>query len=575
MNGYGDTTSFSVDHSGFYKGILSPEVAHCTDISPQLHSPKGFADFRVVQHPLCSQNINSDRLLTQMSAAELADYFAQASPEEIFSKEHITVILSDAFVAYIKQFPEYEGYIEHFHKKYHRSSMLKKWWRKEVGRRLCQLHEELKHEKKACQSASKAAAVQRHAIQKLKPQHTYLLAQWQQQLTAACDDRKLRIVQRIQAYHHKNYTALSVQQRTLSSQALHLLQEYDSDPTQLTSVYGFAVEHQLQDEFIQLTEAAVSCQHDPVHQLLVEGIDAGAMALQQKHTILASHVADFCWATFDLIQAAGEGIVLAGYNTAAFVHQVVCHPQETVCGIIDGICVVADTLFIINDLPDQLREYDIPNKEHYYQKIANTEARLEMLGTQAAQSIKDMKPRDWVKHGTAFVVEGFLLHKIINLTANACSRLGSLLGDMSKSVKYEEVVAACVDGELITYPGLASDFEKSTVLMNQAGKEILASEIISEHFLRDTQQLLQNLERIESNRIHHILQDHHLWASLCAEPKNWECVKDILKKVIENGYESIRDGRPTRILEINGKKAEIVFFRSPNGIKITNAWVQR
>lgn len=576
LNGYGDTTSFSVDHSGFYKGILSPEVAHCTDISPQLHSPKGASAFRIGQQLPHNHNTSVGISLGQLSASELADYFAQASPEEIFSKEHITVILSDAFVAYIKQFPEYEGYIEHFHQKYHKSSMLKKWWRKEVGRRLCQLHEELEREKKARQFASKAAAAQWHAIQKLKPQHTYLLTQWQQQLTAACDDRKLRIVQRIHAYHHKNYAALSVQQRTLSSQVSHLLQEHAIDPTQLTSVYGSAVEHQLQDEFIQLTEAAVSYQHDHVHQqLLIEGIDAGTIALQQKHALLASQVADFCWATLDLIQAAAEGVVLAGYNTAAFVHQVVCHPQETVCGIIDGICAVADTLFIINDLPDQLREHDISNKEHYYQKIADTEARLETLGNKAAQSIKDMKPRDWVKHGTAFVVEGFLLHKIINLTANACSRMGLLLGDISKSVKYEEVVAACVDGELITYPGLASDFEKSTVLMNQAGKEILASEIISEHFLRDTQQLLQNLERIESNRIHHILQDHHLWASLCAEPKNWECVKDILKKVIENGYESIRDGRPTRILEINGKKAEIVFFRSPNGIKITNAWVQR
>ncbi len=579
LNGYEDTTSFSVDHSGFYKSIVSADAAHFTDISPQLHSPKCFAAFRVVQHPRFSQKINPDRSLTQMSAAELADYFQHASSEEIFSKEHITNILSDAFVAYIKQFTEYEGYIEHFHEKYHKSSMLKKWWRKNVGKRLCRLHEELKHEKQARQITLKAAAVQRYAIQKLEQQHAHLFAQWQQQLTAACDDHKLRIVQRIQAYHHKNYAALSVQQRALSSQALHVLHERCIDSTQLTSVYGSALEHQLQDEFIQLTEAAVSYQQDPVHLLLVEGIDAGTMALQQKQTVLAAQVADFCWATLDLIQAAGEGVVLAGYNTAAFVHQVVYHPQDTVCGIIDGICAVADTLFIINDLPDQLREHDIPNKEHYYQKIADTEARLEMLGTQAAQAMKEMKLRDWVKHGTAFVVEGFLLHKIINLTANACSRLGSLLGDLAKSVEYEEVVAACIDGERITYVGIASELEKNTVLMNQAENNItkISSSIALTSFEEETESLLimlNELEHINPNKIHHILQKHHVWGRLCAGSIDWRSVKELLIQTVKYGDQSSYYGLPSRVLKIGEETVEFIYIRSKDGLKISNAWIQ-
>ncbi len=577
LNGYEDTTSFSVDHSGFYKSIVSADAAHFTDISPQLHSPKCFAAFRVVQHPRFSQKINPDRSLTQMSAAELADYFQHASSEEIFSKEHITNILSDAFIAYIKQFPEYEGYIEHFHQKYHKSSMLKKWWRKNVGKRLCRLHEELKHEKQARQIASKAAAVQRHTIQRFEQQHGYLFAQWQQQLTAACDDHKLRIVHRVQAYHHKNYASLSVQQRALSSQALHVLHEHAIDPTQLTSVYGSAIEHRLQDEFIQLTEAAALYQHDPVHQLLVEGIDAGTMALQQKQTVLAAQVADFCWATLDLIQAAGEGVVLAGYNTAAFVHQVVCHPQETVCGIIDGICAVADTLFIINDLPDQLREHDIPNKEYYYQKIADTETHLETLGNKAARAMKEMKPRDWVKHGTAFVVEGFLLHKITQLTANACSRLGLLLGDVSKSLKYEEAVAACVDGEAVSLGKLLPEIEKSTVLMDQIESSSLKSEItaIADVCVKETNELLVLLEQLEKNRIHHILQEKHMWHRLCGEAVDWHKVKELIRKVITEGTSSSRKGFPTKVLLIDGETVEVVYaYRGNGSLALTNAWVQ-
>jgi Bacterial toxin 35 len=339
-----------------------------------------------------------------------------------------------------------------------------------------------------------------------------------------------------------------------------------------------------QGEFIALTNAAthhVDARVDSVGSLLMEGIDVGTTALQEKCTVIASQAADFCWFVLDVIHAAGEGVVLAGYNTTAFVHQVVCHPQKTVCAFVGGICAVADALFIINDLPDQLREHDIPNKEHYYQKIADTEKRLEDLGAAAAQQIKEMKPRDWVKHGTAFVVEGILLHKITQLTISACSSLGPLLGDLLTSLKYEEAVAMYVDGERISFGGLAREVESTTTLMQQAEKAVISpiSTVVAEFFAKDTKMLLSLLEKlseVDPNKVHHILQGHHLWCSVCTDPLNWDAIKEILKQVAQYGCENLYKGKyPSRVLVFGNKEVELVYRRMPDGVlKISNAWVR-
>jgi hypothetical protein len=69
-------------------------------------------------------------------------------------------------------------------------------------------------------------------------------------------------------------------------------------------------------------------------------------------------------------------------------------------------------------------------------------------------------------------VEGLLLHKVTQLTFNACSRLRPLFGELLRSAKYEEIIAACVDGERISLGGLAPEIENTIMLMQEAEKDI-------------------------------------------------------------------------------------------------------
>jgi len=562
------------ENNGFYKGMPSVPIegerssAGISQAVSVSHVP--------IHHIPSSYVYDTDIPLERLSVEQLTDYFRGCNSAEIFSRTNLSLLTSDAFVAYIKQFPEYEGYIEHFHEKFHKSSTIKQWLRKEIGKRLCQLHQEIEHKKKIKQAKIRSEAYAKYEAKQYATQHAYLFDRWQCRYERAQVDQKARLARRMHLYESTDLSVFSLQQSVLSPTVVQLLHAYDIDPAQLTSVHGSALEHLLQEEFVTIAERAamyVSARGDPYHELLIEGIDVGTMAVQKKHTVLAYQAADFCWALLDLVQAAGEGVVLAGYNTAAFLHHIVCHPQETAQAFIDGICMVADTLFIINDLPDQLREHDIPNKEYYYCKIAQTEQQLEDLGTVTAQRMKEMKLRDWVKHGTAFVVEGLLLHKVTQLTVKACSRIGPLLGDLLRSIEYEEAVAACVDGEKIPLGRLAPEL---TVTAENVVSKVSAG-VAPELFTEESEKLLAllgELETVNSNKVCHILQEHHMWDRICTKYVNWESVKELLVRTIKHGEQSSYKGLPSRVLKIGEEQVEIVYIRAEDGLKISNAWVK-
>ncbi len=581
------TVSFAAH--GFDKGVACPSTvcnsnySYSAEPSTQrsLHS-----GFRINSGSYTTSHY--DYSPQKMSVAELEEYFCGHSEAEIFCKKNLSLLLSDAFITYIKQFPEYTGYIEHFHDKFHHSSAFKRLVRKDLGKRLCHLHEELQCVQKAEEAKTRVRAQEKSKLQKLSREHKYLYASWQDAHTEHVSiDHAVRIINRMQSYEQIDELQLYTKDYRIASETKTLLATYGIDTAHITHLHGSAIEHMLHQEFVCIAHQANTLSNfvcagteDCLFDSLMHAIDVGTTATQELQPTIASQSADFCWAVLDLLQAAGEGVVLAGYNTAQFVYHIATQPVETVRAVIDGILYVADTLFIINDLPDQLRECDIPNKEYYYQKIAQTEQQLEDLGKTFAENIKNMQLRDWVKHGTAFIVEGILLHKVTQFTINACSHLAPLCGKLLQSIEYEEAVAACIDGEMISIGRIMPEIENATTLIQQAEESIVKSgTVVVELFAAETETLLNLLEQLANfdlNKIHHILQEHHLWGSICAEPRNWEVVKDILKKVIQNGYEGLRDGKhPCRILKIGNKNVEVVYCRTPYGLKLTNAWVQK
>jgi hypothetical protein len=181
----GYTTTFS-ERTGFYKGVLAPESYNCAASHEQsTASVLNTSTKRSLHNYIPSTYAhNLDKPVAMMFMTELEEYFHSASSAELFSTNNIAHIRSDSFVAYLKRFPEYEGYIEHFHEKFHKSSRIKQWLRKEVGKRLCQLHEELEREKKMRHSKARLVAQEQRVKKQLLEQHTYLCGNWKQLYTA-------------------------------------------------------------------------------------------------------------------------------------------------------------------------------------------------------------------------------------------------------------------------------------------------------------------------------------------------------------------------------------------------------
>ncbi len=85
--------------------------------------------------------------------------------------------------------------------------------------------------------------------------------------------------------------------------------------------------------------------------------------------------------------------------------------------------------------------------------------------------------------------------------------------------------------------------------------------------------LIESINSIETNRIHHILQEHHHWKYLFDNP-TWENVKQIILRTL------MQEGKVTykqvwkKVLTFDNHIIEVVFFEDEEVFSITDAWVK-
>ncbi|MDR0299415.1 MAG: hypothetical protein LBI13_04960, partial [Streptococcaceae bacterium] len=87
--------------------------------------------------------------------------------------------------------------------------------------------------------------------------------------------------------------------------------------------------------------------------------------------------------------------------------------------------------------------------------------------------------------------------------------------------------------------------------------------------------LAPEVESIDENGIHHILQSSHNWGKVVEDPNDWNQVSKIVSKVMEEGTEGPYRGVFKKALEVNGKIVEVTYNKMENGeIKISDAWIK-
>jgi hypothetical protein len=87
--------------------------------------------------------------------------------------------------------------------------------------------------------------------------------------------------------------------------------------------------------------------------------------------------------------------------------------------------------------------------------------------------------------------------------------------------------------------------------------------------------LVEEVKKIEPNKIHHILQKKHNWNKVVKNPNDWQEVAMIVNKVMKEGINGTYKGVFRKVLEICGQTVEVIYVK-PDGVDIviSNAWVK-
>ncbi|MHB9941514.1 hypothetical protein CF065_07770 [Clostridium sporogenes] len=74
------------------------------------------------------------------------------------------------------------------------------------------------------------------------------------------------------------------------------------------------------------------------------------------------------------------------------------------------------------------------------------------------------------------------------------------------------------------------------------------------------------ISELGSNKIHHILQEHHDWGKLVKDPKDWGQVSKIVSKVLNEGIEGSYKSVYSKTLNMGGNIVEVTYVKFKNGI---------
>lgn len=356
----------------------------------------------------------------------------------------------------------------------------------------------------------------------------------------------------------------------LPSELMHFAQQYDIDIALLTCSYTLPDQHHMQQEFISIMHAASSTPHnlarvlDTVYQDAIgKAASIGISANHIGSTYLAQQCANFCWAAVDCIQAIGEGIYHGARNTA---HTLI-HPIESAKHILTGISTITGALSRLVNMASVIGAQDTwayvcaTDPQYYAEQCTAIIDQLNTIANYTAHKIHETRPRDIIKHLSAFITENILWHQTFIMAYKLAEHILPIASEAAEYLTKEETLIGIADGQVMNGGRISSD-----QLLGGASSEYVA------HVFND---IIEAVSRIERNRIHHIMAEKHAWMRIFSDIPTWEDVKNIIIKVMAESTSATYKNEVSKILQINQETVEFIYRVFENGkIVITNAWVK-
>lgn len=89
---------------------------------------------------------------------------------------------------------------------------------------------------------------------------------------------------------------------------------------------------------------------------------------------------------------------------------------------------------------------------------------------------------------------------------------------------------------------------------------------------------MPEVERLNSNDIHHVLQEHHAWEKLVKDPRDWDAVARLISKTVKEGVEKCinpRDQVFQKSLQIGPEVIVVKYRKLANQTrKIGDSWIK-
>jgi hypothetical protein len=555
--------------------------------------------------------------LNRMNTEQLAWYFRTQGYTESEILSHPGLYMNQAYLALVKQLPQYPEFVKKYHNKYRAYTDCRKWWGKINLRYFDGMQEQFAQLYEECEKQQLAQEVCEQKRRQLKAQQEReARTQQQQKVNDYCakidairhDDE---MVQTIPSHHQQARDAAYTQIKTVAldtvtrnytvaSATIIFVRDYDITKADLTTLRGNVYEHQLHSEFLeQCTEAHTISNYYALQSsnLLINAIGHSvaigmeANRLQQPDT--ATIWASFGWKTLEIMKGIGNGLLLC---TESVVH-CINYPDHAIIkfvhalGNITGCCMRAiGTAVYWHELMEQ------GNALLMAQEMDDVATKIALCGVLCANTLSTLSVRNVAKNSTYIVVDMLITHKMLTLGSRLCSQLKPIVYDLIKNIGKEEVMELALQsagecGHTAEMSLLVEELEANSTKNVLSSSKAVTEELTLEHALEKwhSSEKLKQLEQ-QCAKLGDKVADTRL--GLCENKPNL-LVKDYakLEKIATQKYEYIRGtlndiniiAKNTGIdVDIIKKIKEHIFFRKhilwdgikkfPPDLDMANAW---
>jgi len=378
--------------------------------------------------------------LHHMNTEQLAWYFSTHGYTEGEVLSHPMLYMNKAYLALAKQLPRYPEYVKMYHDEYKKLN----WFTKGLGRMLFIYKPKLQRQFallwRECKKVRECKEREEHTKKQKE------LAAYNAKFEALANDEVMLDAvpyshqqARDKAHTHIKTAALdrATRQYIITHDVITFAHEYNIAERDLISLQGNAYEQQMHSEFLeQLTEAHIISSYYALQpkNILIDAVSRGiaigmeANRLQQPDT--ATAWANFGWKALDLLQAAGEGLLLCAENTA----NMLLHPKHTLQQTVHGLGMITGLVARTCARTVGTALYWHELMQHgdglmMAQEMDQVACKVKALGTYCIEKAASLEARDVVKYGTVIAADAILTHKMFMLGGTLCTRATPIISD--------------------------------------------------------------------------------------------------------------------------------------------------